>query len=336
MTDQMQSDEDSGQFNPYAPGEAAVEGVREREVGSAGRIADSEPPDEPTVGRFLENFPVVLARFVGPVGGVSVLLMIGFVVMAAVGIVSVVSPGTARAIASDTDPGLPWTIGLVVLVLYAHLGVVWAGPMRAIRRVAFEGPSAVPGFGRAFGLSLQRWWPLVVLVVTVTLAVGCLRGCVAGTVWFVAAEVGGLTEVSWLLGWLVWAVVILPCWASLYIVSVTDQSVRQSLRDSYDLLLDHPGYSTVGFVIVTGIVFGFGIKVPDLLFEAVDEPGLVIPLLLAVVAIVLVSLSLSAVAYATLFATIEETDFDFRDGRPPSRPRHPPRPNARRRGRRRP
>jgi hypothetical protein len=331
MTDQTQTDEDSGQFNPYAPGEATLDPTAEPEASRPGRIADSEPPDQPTLGRFRENFPVVFGRVVGPVGGAWMVLVAGFLAfagLAAAGLVGL-SP-----VASEKVGGPIWSLRmaatLLAACLYGHVGVVWAGPMRAVRRVAFEGAAAVPGVGRALEDAFQRWWPLVVLVVTVTLGISCLNACLVGATGLVAAELGGVGDLGGgLLEWLGWSVVCFPAWPALYVVSVTDQTTRESLREAWDLVFDHPGYLVVGFLLVGASVLGIGTVLPAALIGATAASALAIPVFVAAIAMGLVGWSLGAVAYATLFATIEETDFDFREGRPPSRPRHPPQPASR-------
>lgn len=326
MTDETQTGEEAGEVNPYAPGEAAVEASPESEGVPAGRIADSEPPDEPTLGRFLENFPVVFGRVVGPVGGAWMLLVAGFVAFAGLAAAGLVGVSPA---ASDEVGGTVWSLraaaSVLAVGLYTQVGVVWAGPMRAVRRVAFEGATAVPGVGRALEDSVERRGPLTVLVVTVTLGVGCLNACLVGATGWVAAELGGVGDLGGgLLEWLGWSVVCFPAWPALYVVSVTDQTTRESLRDARDLVFDHPGYLVVGFLLVGASVVGLGTVLPAALIGATAASALAIPALLAAIAMGLVGWSLGAVAYATLFATIEEADFDFRGGRPPSRPRHLP------------
>ncbi len=305
----MAEHEDSDDFNPYSPGDAAVDPGESREAPPSDRIADSTPPSGPTLRRWLTNLPVVFRRLLGPVGGAWLVLFGGFVALliGLGGILVVAMPGEAlQDGGAGAGPGVVLAALPAAIVVYGALGILWLGPFRPLRRVAFEGDRGVDSLSEALRLSLHKKWSIVGLALVVTLLYSCLSGCLAGSI---GSAIGSADQgvVGALLVPVLTLAALAPIAPALYIVSVTDAGPLESISAGTNLLGTHPryligGYLAVAFVFACGVV-GIPLLVFGASFLLLLEP---VGWLLAA-GLMVIGYGVGVVAYATLFFTLEET-----------------------------
>jgi hypothetical protein len=313
MTDERGTDADSEQVNPYEPGESAVDPAEASEAGPPGRIAESDPPSSPSLGRWLTNLPVVSGRMIGPVGLAWLVLLVGaFVLMLGVGSIFAFSflSGKPEAGGAASHRGIAMAALPVGLVLEGAFGIAWFGPFRPLRRVAFRGPGAVASLGEALGMSVERKWSVAGLTIVLIYGYSVLTG---GLIAVFVVAFGSLEQ--GLLGAVVLASVsaasLVPAAPAVYLVSATDAGLMKSIGTGTDLLTSRPGYLIGGLLGVAGVFLVGVVGVPAVLiagsFVLLVEPvGWVLAALWSPL-----GLWVTAVTFATLFATLEEATGRF-------------------------
>ena len=305
-------DDQSGQggkleeFNPYEPGEAAVDPAMPAEPTGDGalQISPTAPPRKPTVSRAMENFNIVLDRAFGPVGVGWLSVFFGY--MFGFGIIGVVAalaiPGILSSGMGDGATfGMLALLAPIVAIVAIGAASLFIGLTRALRKVAFGGEHVIAGVGEAFSTAFERFWPIVGMFFAWLLILGLpLALMVVGTVQMespILAILGGLGVAGL-------AVLLSPLF---YVVPATDLGLGASFSKSIEIVTTHFGYLALCFLALMGAGFALGC--------GLGIVGLV-PFLGAIVSFVAqIAINFfSWVAFVTVFATIEETAGPF-DGR---------------------
>lgn len=303
------SHDESPTDDVYTPGEASIDPAVGPGAGGQRRIATSEPPQVPTIGRWLENVPVMVERALGPVGWTllvfHVAFDIGLVALALVVHWLVPTAFWTGEMSASSSAALAGGVVPVTLFLWGAWGFTLLGPIRPLRRVAFEGKEAVATVASAARTAGERFWPIVGTVGVLMLTFGCASGCIGQGATLADPATGG-PIVSSVVTAAVGGALLFLVGPLLYLVPTTDRGLRETVPEAFRLVVDHLGYLSGGYLV---IVPGMLVVTAAIAFLPRWAAGtaLQIPVGIAAVVLLLGTLWFAIIAFATLFATIEET-----------------------------
>lgn len=293
----MTGREDNDQLQPLEDRGAAND--------SRGQIAESTPPEGPTVGRLIQNLPVILKRSLGAVAWAWLAVATGIATVLTIVISAAQLQRSAWRLA-PTDSTVHLTpgsgLGLLglVLVVVACLAVVLVGPMRPVRKVTFEGKRAVPTVIHGVQLMVERIFPITGLLLGSIVLFGGFFALVDVSAFefrsFVSTDRHNALAIAI-------QFFLIPM---VYLVAVTDGTFRACLRTTVDLLGRHTGYLLGGYLVLTVAT----IATEDLVYGVLQWLADAGPQLLEIAPTASANLVRMVVCVA-LFATIEETDGPF-------------------------
>ena len=300
-----QSDDDGG-FNPYAPTDGAVDPLVETPDDPTARIANSEPPDRPTFGRWMRNLPVVISRGGGLVATTWLTLLAGYVpAVSTVGaILYLLTPSRFASMSA----GVFYLLAALPVLLFAVGGLALTvfGPMRPLRTVVFEGRDAVPSTERATWSVLERFWPNVLAAMAMTVGLGIAQFLGQAGLARLLRSIGTpeLIDGGQFVGSLAIVFAFIYATSPLsYLVPATDLSLSEALGRAVDLATEHVVYLLSGNLLIVMAAVGTDV----LAVKSLTWLGWKLPVELALPAGLLPGAVIAFFGYASLFLTIEET-----------------------------
>jgi len=303
MVDQAGGGGGSDDFNPYEPGDAAVDPERQQEQSVDGemQIAPTTPPRSPKVSRAMENFSIVLDGAFGAVGGGWLVVFFGNLIFGgSVGLVAALAGSglDAAGMSAQASGGVMILMLPVIAIGVLGLGSLFVGLTRALRKVAFGGPRAISGVGGALSTALERFWSILGMI----LAWGLVLLVPTGAIGVVAgqAETPELMVVAMLVVFVL-AVLLSPLF---YVVPATNLGIGGSFSKAVEVVSDNLGYVALCFVAMIGAALAVGCVVGLLQFITII--GTIIGFFINIA-----MQFFMWVAYVTMFATIEEARGPF-------------------------
>lgn len=303
MVDQPDGGGNSDDFNPYEPGDAAVDPAMPSDpTGGEGalQISPTQAPNKPEVSRAIENFNIVLDRAFGPVGGGWLVVFFGYMILAVILGVATVAlvPGLAASGLGEAAGGAVLLMVPIFAIVAIGAGSLFVGLTRSLRTVAFGGERAVAGVGEALSIAFERFWSILGMFVgwflLMALPMGLVMVAGAQLDSPVLAVVGGLFAI-------VIAVFAAPLF---YVVPSTDLSIGASFSKSLEVLTGNFGYLALCFLalLATALLLGCGMAVLNFIPIIGQIIGFALQLALNF---------FSWIAFVTVFATIEEANGPF-------------------------